>query len=198
MDFVRQCQLPLNSNSWIFVSFCPKFKKLYLFFPKKLISNLPRTQFSKKFRLFPTSSILTKKQKDILPPLLIDTGSLFEWARSPYLLEQIQDRVVCANCPWIWLTFTISVTHIPWFVSALDHFELYQPTQDNGITRVSSQCGPFAVILRHQPTFCLAFRAVKFGRLFLRRSSTFRKKKLILIFRTLLLPAERSRNSMRL
>ena len=37
--------------------------------------------------------------KMVLPPLLIDTGSLFEWARSPYLLEQIQDRVICANCP---------------------------------------------------------------------------------------------------
>ena len=130
----------------------------------------------------------------LLPPLINDNGTCFLSIRNLTWLHQ----------SGIWLDVQIALesgllspkrlTLYHCFISENGCFEKHPPTQDNHKTRFPSQCGPFAVILRHQPTFCLAFRAVKFGRLFFLDI----RKKRILIFRALHLPAERSRNSMRL
>ena len=130
----------------------------------------------------------------LLSPLINDNGTCFQANRTLTWLHH----------SGIWWDVQIALksgllspkrlTHYRCFVSENGCFEKHPPTQDNHKTRFPSQCGPFAVILRHQPTFCLAFRAVKFGRLFFLDI----RKKRILIFRALHLPAERSRNSMRL
>ena len=107
-------------------------------------------------------------RKNLLPPLINDKGTCFlanrtlTWLHHSGIWWDVQIALESG------LLSPKRLTHYRCFVSENGCFEKHPPTQDDHKTRVSSQCGPFAVILRHQPTFCLAFRAVKFGRLFLR------------------------------